>query len=88
MDQNPVPPCLLFALLFELFALSGRMALVETQFSGKMDQKTYLVFHNKCDARELDLNNLQKKSGVRKGPYLSPHRRNFLPLFEGCQKYC
>jgi hypothetical protein len=58
MSENPVPPCLLFALLFDLFVLSRTMILgrseLETlnleenrpsgnlQISGKMDPKHIL----------------------------------------------
>ena len=39
--QNPIPPCLHFAALFVLFALSGRVGLL-----AKWVQKAYVVFHN------------------------------------------
>ena len=46
--QYPLPLCLLFTLLFDLFVSSGRIALVEIYtFRAKWIQKTYLLFHKR-----------------------------------------
>ena len=39
MNQNPAPPCLLFSLLFDLFVLPRRIAIVEIRISRKINSK-------------------------------------------------
>ena len=43
MSRNPVPPCLLFAILFFLVGEPQS----KSRFRGKSNQKTYPVFHSR-----------------------------------------
>ena len=48
-SQNPVPPCLLFAVLFDLFVLPKRIALVEINLSDKIDPKSIPIVAEHAD---------------------------------------